>query len=324
MRPVLTWCTILACALSNSLAQANIDLNRYDFDQETPSAEFKNSWEMCCDEPTFLRIAKLCVFKLRSGKLDSDKINTRRLCANAAVLDVLCTGSVQAGNLQANSLKAVELCSNKAHIRELCVDSLTTTSLTLSTNLEICTNYRAYANDVTTHTQTSGQPVFFDTIVDDPNNNLTEAAYTYYTAPKTGYYIVTSAVAITGLSGPVFTGVPVALMQIDVNGISRSHARNAFLSFSKTQESSIAALVMLNAGDEVTIGYSILILDPVLGEIQYPGTITLGGAAAANYFAIHLLSGTCPVPPNNACQIQCAPVTIPCADCTDWCDPFAS
>jgi hypothetical protein len=261
---------------------------------------------------TYIYIAKADIFILGYNRTISLWHNT--------VIDLLCTTTLQSDIMQSNKITTMDLCANRARVQDLCVDSITTTSLLLR-NVDWCTNARAYVSNVITHTQTVGDLVSFDTVVDDPNNSILQNSNTSYIAPKTGYYIVTSSVTITGISGPVVTGMPVSLIQIDVNGLSRSQQRGSFLSFSKVQSTAISALVMLNTGDRVEIGFSIIVIDPVVGEITYPGIVALSGSTGATYFSIHYLSSMCP-PFNgsSACDVQCAPVNIACADCTSWCE----
>jgi hypothetical protein len=286
-----------------------------------------------------LVLCKLCADKIKSKYIQTKDLKAEDICTEAIRAERECVESLRAKDVCAQhivtdsicttSALTQDLCAFRAALRSLCVERecvshLSTNTLNVTDTIclqgDYCVSYRSFMSIGVNTNFVLGSGIPFDSIVDDPNHNITLNNPSFYTAPRSGYYIVTASIAETNLTGStVFTGVPTADIEVLVNGVIRLRERNAYLSFSKLQTSIVSGLLILNAGDEVSVNYQLFILDPVLGEIPYVGSVTLISAGPSQtYMATHYLSSLCPTP--SPCQ-TCAKVDCPRCDFEALCKP---
>jgi hypothetical protein len=266
-----------------------------------------------------LKAEDICAEAIRSERQCAESIKGKELCAQHIVTDSICT----------TSALTQDLCAVRAAIRSLCIEKqcvshLSTNTLNITDTLclqgDYCVSFRSFMKIGTNQPFDLGSGIPFDTIVDDPNHNITLNSPSFYTAPRTGYYMITASVAESGITGStVFTGVPTADIEVLVNGVVELRTRNSYLSFSKLQISTASGIVILNAGDVVTVNYQLFILDPVLGEIPYVGSVNLiSSGPSQTFMATHYLSSLCPAP--SPCQ-ACTKVECPRCDFEALCKP---
>lgn len=192
-------------------------------------------------------------------------------------LNNLCAQKVNSKEINGDQGSFSKLCVQEAVINKLCVNELN------SSSLKVCNKYRFFAGFSSDFSYTLGSPINFNSIVDDPNANVSLSPNTNYVAPVAGYY--TSSLFINGsaLSGSsVITGIPVARLMIKVNGLPRVDTMVPFLSFALTQQATFSAHLYLAAGDVVTTSYDLLVLDGLTGIIPYVGTINFKGGSATS------------------------------------------
>ena len=277
-----------------------------------------------------LNLDKLCVECFRTHKIKAKKIITNDLCAqhidvkdlsaeNEIANDICVSGTLQASHLMADSGIMNKLCVTNANITNACIANLTSISQIP------CTTYRATVNYSADTTYILGAFLNFDNIVDDPSASVSLAPTTY-TAPKTGYYMLTYKVNITNVvstNGPVL-GIPVANPEIYVNGLLVREAYSPFLAFFSTQKVMIDSLITLQMGDQVTMKYNIL----GGNGIAVTGTVDIVGAGnedGNSLFKIIFLTSLCSVPSGDQPEcppcpevfIDCDPVKTPCLPCHD-------
>lgn len=274
-----------------------------------------------------------CVSHLTSSTLDlnnlcSQVVQARELFAETADLNTLCALQINTQELLAQRAQLNELCAQVVQLSQLCVDNLQATTI-CAASIEHCTPFKAFVQNSSDQPYTLGDIIEFDTIVDDPNNDIILSPFTTYTAPRSGYYTVNLNIVTADLDGPtVISGIPVSQPEVLVNGVRAVLSRFSFLSFSNLQYSAITGLMRLNAGDVVSSRFKVIVQDPNTGEAEYPGTVTLKDGVNATSFLIHYLSSDCPVecfqcPGNLPCEpviIDCAPVTVSCNPIV--CEPF--
>src|SRR5437016_8284391 len=162
----------------------------------------KDCGDDCCAK---LSLAKICARRIRAECLDiSSQINAANICSAVVNTDSLCATNACIGTLRANSI-----CSS---------------SPLITNQIEQCGIFRATAAYSVDTVYTLGDPLNFDLILDDPNSNVeTVFPDTTYTAPRSGYYIVTIQVnqdVLSLISPAVILGTPIADVKVLVNGIA--------------------------------------------------------------------------------------------------------
>ncbi len=276
------------------------------------------------------RCNKLCIGKvlakcvkshqMQAECLDSDAITARSLCTDSINTDNLCANNINVNHqLCAPSFSSPMVCAEQVNATNFCASGLV-----LANAFQQCGKYRATVVMSTDTLYPLGTDIDFDAVIDDPDGDVTIAPMEYH-APLSGYYITTVQIDMSGLSGgaPVL-GIPVANLQILVNGVVTRESFTPFLSFHNEQNTTITALMGLKAGDIVTMRYLIYIMSDVLGFTPYVGTIVIkGNGTEANnsIFKIHYLSSDCTSVPCTPCQ-PCTPTpcNVPCTPCATCCN----
>ena len=291
-----------------------------------------NQWDCDCDCKNQLDLDKLCVKKLKAcwakikelevGKFCAEELSSPKLCVDIAVardaeFQTECVQSLNATNICSQNITATKVGISNLTANEVCVPGTLRAA-----NLVNCGKYRASITYSAPITYTLGNNLVFDTILDDPNGNI-NLAVSSYTAPLTGYYVLTFKVNQQNLvpfSGTIL-GVPVANPEVYVNGNLARELYAPYLSFFNQQKTIVAGMVLLNAGDVITMKYNVLTMDQSSGVVQIPGTIDIQGNSTdfnSSIFMIHLLSVTCteiPCAPSIPC-VPCQPMTcVPCTPC---------
>gem|GEM_PF-2660112 len=288
---------------------------------------------------------------LKVGKLCAEKIKTQQICATKADLQSICSERVRAkcGSFErefANSACINDLRTKRASIENIttntvcaqlgalsliCTTSIQAQNICVNGNLEQCTCWKAVAGVDPAYTYTFGDPIIFNTIIDDPCLSFLQTATegTVYVAPRNGYYLVEFETNFRDLAGTtVITGVPVVQNTITVNGLPRRIGRYAILTFSLDQINSTAGLIHLNKGDRVGGRLHMLVQDPTLGQIAYQGTVLLDGGTPVDQTSpggtlliVHYLSSDCPVECGQPCpSLPCQTVSIDCPSISINCD----
>lgn len=218
-----------------------------------------------------------------------------------------------------------DLCADKGSVIQLdsvsaCVNQLTANNACVSNlNANVfqqCGKYRATVAYSAPTTYTLGDKLAFDVILDDPNGNvLIGLPWMSYTAPLSGYYIVTLEIDLNSFvipSNPIL-GIPVANPQVLVNGVAFREGFTSFLSFHNAQHSILSGLISLKSGDVVTSSYNALAVSDTGFTILVGSAIASGNGteAAQSVFKIHYLSSDCSSQPLcTPCVAQTA--CIPC------------
>ena len=262
----------------------------------------------------------LKVHKLCAHCVETEELHARCIKAGSMIADNECvSGSLEAQSLSAGSINSNTLCSQSGTINSLCVDNLSVNNLAANNSLPY-SKYRATTNFSSDQVYNLGSPLSFNNIVDDPNNSVILSPNTSYTAPISGYYMVTFKINITNLvspSGPIL-GVPVADPQILVNGVLVREAFQPFLTFFNAQSFILSSLITLQAGDVVTLVYNVLGANgaPIVGTV---GIVGSGIEDGNSLFKIILLSALASnLPPPSPCVV-CPPVVV---DCSGGCAPM--
>jgi len=272
-----------------------------------------------------LKLHKLCAHQARIDCLDvesfstdkfcSDEINAVKLNAQDEVVNNLCVAvGLKAAKVETLSLNSNTLCSQSGTINTLCVDNLTVG------NFAPVEKYRATVNYSADFTYTLGSFLNFNNIVDDPNGSISLSPNTSYTAPISGYYMMTFKVNVTNVSptnGPIL-GVPVANPEVYVNGILVREGFSPFLTFFNDQKVILNSLITLQQGDVVTMKYNIF----GANGVAVVGTVDIVGAGIEDgnsLFKIILLTALGSGGSQPTCMV-CPPVSIPCAPITVDCD----
>lgn len=247
-----------------------------------------------------LNLHKLCADSIKACSIKAEKFNT----------DELCLQSAEVKDLFVERETVNDLCARNANIDSLCVNNLKVGSFNK------CEKYRAAATYSANTVYTLGSIVNWNIVLDDPNGNIALAPF-YYTVPVSGYYMASFHVDSTTLAGVgVIVGTPVGRLQISVNGNPLTKDLAPCLSFSDLQSSTLTSLVLLNAGDVLTMKYDVLVVDSILGLIPYVGTVVIQGNGSfpgQSGFGIHYLSSL-DCAPGEACPI-CPLVEVVCEPC---------
>ena len=277
----------------------------------------------CCSNE--LSLDRLCSKKIKACKIWVNDLEMQ----NALCAPVLSSPSVCTGSLITKTADISTACVTQLNATTECVQNLMATTIGTSTlvanpacvpgklqvgNLLNCGVYRAAAVFSTLTTYTLGTNINFDTVLDDPNNNVTTSP-TAYTVSVSGYYMISfkfnleNFVPATSF-GPVL-GTPAANLQVIVNGSVYGEEFNSFIPFLTLQKSVLTVIAQLNVGDIVQFVLNIAALNQASGFVLVPGTVqSTGNATDVNQsgFKIHLLSVNCATPP---CQ-----ASVPCVACT--------
>jgi hypothetical protein len=224
-----------------------------------------------------------------------------------------CITSLSTTHLSAESETVNQLCAVNANINNLCVQNLT------AVNNTTCVKYRAAVTLSANTAYTLGSPIDWDVVLDDPNGNVATGPFSY-TVPVSGYYASSFYIRSDSLAGAsTIVGVPIGLLTILSNTNVLRQYQSSYLSFSGIQNANLGSLLLLNAGDVLTMKYDVLALDQVTGLQPYVGTVSLQGNGSflgESGFEIHYLSSlNCT--PTGQC-IPCVPVTVKC-DCDVMC-----
>lgn len=266
----------------------------------------------CCRNE--LNLDKLCAKKIKVHNLQvkyfcADELSSHKLCVDSAVARDAQFQVSAINTLNANNICNQNLTSTNAGIVNATVNNLCVSGPLQASNLLAYGKYRASATYSKLTTYVLGTLINFDTILDDPNSNLTTSPTTY-TVPLSGYYSFSFNIVQQNLvvPGPIL-GVPASDLQLYVNGVLARESFSAFLSFFPQQRAVLSGLISLNAGDQVQLKYNVLVIDSVGGLVPLVGTIDNSGNGTednSSLFKIHLLSVNAPS------IIPCAPV-IPCS-----------
>jgi len=287
----------------------------------------------CMDCRDELNLCKLCVKKAWIKWLHADYISTNSFCvddlkgkqfqAEDAIMNNLCLAvGLKAKKVEAQSLNTNSLCAQSGTINTLCVNDLSVVNL----NANLFVKYKAFVYFSGNTNYSLGDNVNFDVILDDPNNNVALAPFSYR-APVAGYYAVTLQVdQINLVTTDPLLGVPTAHLKIYVNSVLVRDATVPFLTFSNQQKSNIGSLLVLSAGDLVQAQYSVDQLSNT-GLAAVNGSVTIEGGPNATLFGIHFLSGLVPGGPSVSCtpcpavQTPCSPVIVDCDKDSSSCPP---
>lgn len=273
--------------------------NTLSFDEQTALLQVlqdKERWDDCD--------SRLKLSALKAKKIDARCVNARTVNADSVNANTITVES----NLCLPSLKADAICAQNVSTTNLCA-----TGTVRVNNLINCTLYAGQAAFIATTTYTLGTNIEFDNIIDDPNNDFSVSPF-FYTAPFSGYYIITLELDqnhVTSTSPNPILGVPTANPKILRNGLVAREAFFPFLSFVSLQRSNVTALIHLNAGDLVTAQYDILVVDeetgltPITGTVEFPD----GNLENKSTLVVHLLSVDCETIPG--CQNPCGPCPQP-------------
>lgn len=256
-----------------------------------------------------LNLDKLCVTCLNASCGQFQQTNATNACIS---------GKLQASEVWGDRGYFNSLCSTSANFTNACITNLNAPNFTFATKNRATVNFSSNAS------YTLGSQLNFNNILDDPSNSVTLTPNMSFKAPVAGYYQMTLKVNIESLditSGPVL-GSPVANPQIFVNGVLVRELYSPFISFFTTQKVILDSLITLQAGDVVTLSYSIL----GGSGIQITGTGIVGGTGVEDgnsFFKIILLSqlksgsvATCP--PCPTVVVDCTSIgqsLNPCSTC---------
>lgn len=271
-----------------------------------------NLCKLCAKKAT---IEHLCVCSMTAKKACIDQLKAVDLQVQDEKVNTLCVSDkLWAKSVSATSVNATNLCAQNATFDKLCVNQLTTNTFV---------PYRAAVAFSADALYTLGTNVNWDTIIDDPNGNVALGSFSY-TVPVSGYYVLSYYLRADQLTGAfIIAGPPVGLFNVLVNGIELRQLQVPYLSFSALQRGILSSLVLLTAGDVLTMKYDVLVMDPASGLVPYAGTVSIKGSVAEGFsrFEIHYLSSLATQPPPPTCT-PCAPVVLPCPDpLVVQCDP---
>lgn len=270
----------------------------------------------------------ICTNSLKANVIDAPRIVNNALSTHSVKTDNLCATNIDTVNLCvdnlnldnalcANSITAQNLCAQASAIDNLWTRTVISNNVCVSGNVEHCTAFKAIVNVSNLTTYTLGTKLSFDTIIDDPNNDIINSNPTQYLVPRTGYYIVsleTGLNDVVSLLNPV-AGIPVVSLEVFANNTRVLRGSEVFLSFAPQQDSVLTGIINLNAGDILTATLNLLALDST-GAVKVAGTVVLD---ANSSWTIHYLSSSCPdgVQPCQPSAAQCTPcsTTVTCPPC---------
>ncbi len=274
----------------------------------------------CAEIKNELKLSKLCAEVIKSDKIYAKFLKSDCSCTKQAkiedlkVNDVCVSDALVSSKISAQDLSSNTLCSRSATINDLCVTNLSVM------NPSLFQKYRA-AVTITDDAYTLGSNIEWNTVLDDPNGNVSLAPF-FYTVPVTGYYMVSYYINSDTLTGAApITGNPVGLLTLTSNGAELRQFNAPYLAFSDDQHALLSAIVLLNAGDVLRMTYNVIVLDPASGQTNYVGTVSLNGNGLfpdSSGFEIHLLSSMVGTTPP-VC-VTCPIVEVPCKSTPVDCD----
>lgn len=289
--------------------------------------------ESCCPDNS-LKLCRLCVDaatakcfqakRITAKEICATNISTQQLCAPIFQTNSLCSVEAEIGHMCAHHINVNEVCALKALIRQICAEEVNAQNVCVSGIFRNCGFFNARAATSSDYTYNLGDDLIFDQILSDPSGSIQEGP-TAFIAPETGTYIVTAQVVTMGLNGPsIIIGTPVGALEVYVNGILRRQAFGPYLTFASDLNLFNTSLVYLVKGQSVIFSYKVLVVDPVIGLMDYPGTVTIKGSptfSLRSFFSIAYISSDCTVEGCDTCDLQCP--TTPCeVNCTP-CVPAA-
>lgn len=289
-----------------------------------------NNWHCeCCKNE--LNLDKLCAKKAIIHKLCVDDLNLKNelcaetlsggsLCVNQAMaqkgdFDSICVSNLNSSNNCFQNVTATNMGVSNLVANDLCVPGQLKAA-----NFLNCGKYRASVAFSVPQTYTLGNNLAFDSILDDPNSNISFSPTTY-TVPVSGYYVLTLKVNVSNLqssSGPIL-GSPVANPEVYLNGNLSREIFLPWLTFNNESKVLLTSLISLLAGDKVTMKYKVKALDAASGLIDVIGTVDIFGNGLEDgnsVFKISLLNVDCL--PSEMCQpsVQCQPCSpMRCTPC---------
>jgi len=280
--------------------------SRQDYDCCDRDGNFDNLCAKCA------KIKDIKCEKVWADEVKGNRIHAKHLNAENQVANDICAQSVTAVASYSENSFTNSLCAQTANIDSLCVNNLQ-----VANPARQCIQYRATAVLSKNTVYSLGTDILWDTVLDDANANF---ALGKYTAPKTGYYSLSAHIEMSGFtSASQILGVPVAELEIYVNGLLFRESYFPFVSFNPAQSSLLSSLVLLNAGDVVSVRVDIATVDPVNGVTNIVGTVVLSGNglfANNSSFGIILLSELCSpaaaaqCPPCPIVQVMCSPISV--------------
>lgn len=290
--------TSTACISAQELSESNFIENLIDKDFDSRELGDCNCHESALKLKQ-LCAKKICVKCLKAMQAHFKDLAADNFCTENVVSKSACTDNLNVNQngcistLTSSDIQTSDLCvTNKARINEFCGKFNAFALLSVDTNYNL------------------GDFINFDFIEDDPNGNITLSPNFMYTAPVSGYYVVTLQVIQNSLvtTSPVL-GVPMAHSQLLLNGQVVREVFTPYLTFSNQQKGIVTSVFRLNAGDTVQGAYQVLQLTDA-GISPVTGTIILKGGDHNTLFAVHYLSSDCN-------PVDCAPRT--CQPCNTMC-----
>ncbi|MGC2310933.1 MAG: hypothetical protein WA432_04900 [Candidatus Babeliaceae bacterium] len=252
--------------------------------------------------------SRLSVHEIMTGLLSACTIHVNHVCAHEANIHTLLANEIQADLIQSTTLNIATVCTENVQTTSLCSQQITTNNLCVQGNIIHSTAFKAFIALGIPTDYALGDIINFDTIIDDPHHDIL-ANPTRYRAPQSGYYMATLSIQQEDLTGPTLFGLPVGRPTLLINDLEVIYTYNVFLPFTFNQRTTLTSMLHLNAGDEVSASYVVLIPDPESGVTEYLGTAILSGDVAALIYTtslqIHYLSSdaasscvtTCPTCP---------------------------
>jgi len=301
---LLLTCLVVMIGVNYSFAEGQITKEEILESLMDNNLDVKDFDDCNCHESA-LKLKQLCAKKICVKCFKAHQAHIKDLSTDKFCTSLISGTSICADNLNINQSACIPtLTSSDIQTSNLCVTGAVRAS-------EFCGRYKAFAEFAADTLYTLDTLVNFDNIVDDPNGNILIAPFSY-TAPVTGYYLVTVQLLQHGLvtSDPVL-GLPTARLQLLVNGLQVRDSFTPYLTFSNQQKSLVASLVRLNAGDVLQTQYGILqVTDSGLASVT--GTVIIEGGDHKTLFAVHYLSSDCN-------PTSCEPRT--CQPCETHCNP---
>ncbi len=270
----------------------------------------------CFDCSNELDLHKLCAKSIKTRcldvkKIDACSIRTEDLCVN----NEFTTPAITTNNINTQSICTENLTATVGCIGQLTANSACVPGSLVSADFKQCAKYVASISFASDFLYTLGDPVNWNLLLDDPNGNVSFSPFTSYTAPETGYYMVSVQIDQRNITGanPI-VGIPVTNIGLEINNIPNLQTYVPYLSFHNAQQGNSSSLVFLNAGDVVTTRYNVYVMTDAFGFSPYVGTVLID---PSSFFKIHLLSVACPTLPCAPCVVGCAPSVTGCSpiDC---------
>lgn len=283
----------------------------------------------CCPTNT-LTLQALCANNVKADCIEAGTISSDAICTDSIAVPELCTEAVKTQKVCAQDANVARLCVRAERVNELCADraqisrlgtnNLNAHNVCISGSLRSCSPLSARAAASSDYLYNLGDVLTFDLVLADSSGSI-EQLPTRYIAPESGNYLITAQINTRDLTGPtIISGVPVGVVEIYVEGLLRRKSFVPYLAFSTEQSVISTSLIHLNQNDEVLVRYKVLVLDPSLGLIEYPGQVTVLGApvtAFRSFIFIHYLSSDCDTLECPPCDLQCEniPCFVPCPPC---------